>query len=226
MTLQVKPVIIKFTKNIKEFKNGYSSNKAIKKDVGSSDNKENMGDWIHKLVGLATRKYEDRSHEKIHSHTKSLKCEKCDKTFSGKDHLLSHQIVHNKGRLHRCEMCDKAFPFLFQLTQHTKTHTRPFNCSVCFLSFTRINHLNRHVEQIHVKPKHEKTFKCSTCDISFTRSDHLKRHFTRKIHLDRHVKTEHVKPYSCTSCDKSYTRADHLKRHCQQKHQKHNSALN
>ena len=104
MTLQVKPVIIKFTKNIKEFKNGYSSNKAIKREVGSSDDKENIGDWIHKLVGLATRKYEDGSHENIHSHTKSLKCEKCDKTFSGIDHLLSHQIVQDKGRLYKCEV--------------------------------------------------------------------------------------------------------------------------
>ena len=96
MTLEVKPVFIKLTKNINDFKDEYLSDKVARE---SSDNKGNIGDWINKLVGLATGKYEERSHQKIISHAKSFHHEQCDKPFPRKEHLKPHQIVDKKKYL-------------------------------------------------------------------------------------------------------------------------------
>ena len=55
---------------------------------------------------------------------------------------------------------------------------KEFLCHLCNNRFTRKDHLNRHIESVHVKyVKHE----CSACNQEFSRKDSLTRH-VNEIH--------------------------------------------
>eukprot|EP00179_Madagascaria_erythrocladioides_P005106 CAMPEP_0198309548 /NCGR_PEP_ID=MMETSP1450-20131203/1913_1 /TAXON_ID=753684 ORGANISM="Madagascaria erythrocladiodes, Strain CCMP3234" /NCGR_SAMPLE_ID=MMETSP1450 /ASSEMBLY_ACC=CAM_ASM_001115 /LENGTH=404 /DNA_ID=CAMNT_0044012311 /DNA_START=64 /DNA_END=1278 /DNA_ORIENTATION=- len=82
--------------------------------------------------------------------------------------------------------------------------TRSKKCPHCEKTYTKTNHLTRHIATAH---KNERPFVCNVCDASFAQENNLKRHYNN-IH-------EGKKPYECTACSKTFATAHGLKRHIQ-----------
>ena len=73
----------------------------------------------------------------LHLQTKDYICEKCDKQFTQKCHLIVHmKTVHLKTKDYICEKCDKRF--------------------------TQKGHLNAHMKSFHLKVK---DYICEMCNI-------------------------------------------------------------
>ncbi|XP_053148771.1 zinc finger and SCAN domain-containing protein 12-like isoform X2 [Hemicordylus capensis] len=92
-----------------------------------------------------------------------------------------------------------------QISDHDKPQRGPseeksYKCSKCGKSFTRKEHLMRHLS-IHTE---EKQYKCAVCGKSFRRREHLRRH------LNVHTGEKHHK---CTHCEKSFIKREQLTTH-------------
>ncbi|GAB1604158.1 B lymphocyte-induced maturation protein 1 homolog [Argonauta hians] len=79
---------------------------------------------------------------------------------------------------------------------------RPFHCEMCGKTFSRNDHLVRHLSSHHG----EKLFKCDICGKALSRRDHLKVH--KRIHSGE-------RPYKCSICGFAFSRLDHLVKHNQ-----------
>ena len=82
--------------------------------------------------------------------------------------------IHLDEKQYKCKECDKLFKQLYNLNQHTRTHTRekPYKCKSCDKQFNNTGDLKRHVS-IHTG---EKPYKCKSCDKQFSNSSDLKKH--------------------------------------------------
>ncbi|XP_045606837.1 transcription factor IIIA isoform X2 [Procambarus clarkii] len=118
----------------------------------------------------------------------------------------------NRGSLivHACtyEGCTKAFCRPNLLAQHQRTHTgeRPYVCPVawCSRSYTRQQHLKRHMETGHQEKKSEEKLKCDKCEKFFSNVYSLKKH-----HFRYHVRNL----FKCDSCDQTFKNQQHLYTH-------------
>ena len=59
--------------------------------------------------------------------------------------------------------------------------TKKFKCDSCDMSYTRKEHLKRHVNAVH---EGKKNYNCNFCEMGFSRKDYLKRHVA-SIHKDQ-----------------------------------------
>ena len=128
-----------------------------------------------------------------------------------------------------------------ELTKNDEVHEKNFKCDLCEKSYSRSDHLKRHVQNIHQNENSNndfneidndwqdfdngsyyyeestKSFKklnrypCNLCEKSFPKPRLLKRHVD-SVH-------EGIKNFKCNFCEKAYSRSDHLKRHVQSVHQ-------
>ncbi|XP_055543664.1 zinc finger protein Xfin-like [Wyeomyia smithii] len=80
-------------------------------------------------------------------------------------------------------------------------------CFICSRTFTRNDHLNRHLKTHLGGPSEQ--INCTICSRAFTRKDHLKRHM--KIHS---------KDFSCEFCDRKFSTLDYseYKTHMAEEH--------
>ncbi|CAM9119155.1 unnamed protein product, partial [Bubo scandiacus] len=107
------------------------------------------------------------------------------------------------------EMCGKAFRDVYHLKRHKLSHSdekpyHPYGCSHCGKSFSRPDHLNSHVRQVHST---ERPFKCEACEAAFATKDRLRAHTVR-----------HEEKVPCHVCGKMLSAAyigDHMKVHGQ-----------
>lgn len=97
------------------------------------------------------------------------------------------------------ETNDNDIPDDFNLLL-AKPNRKLHKCHVCESSFSRANHLTRHMT-LH---RALLIYKCERCDKAFAMSDYLAKHM-QEDHID--------KPYVCTICDKPFSRGEHLIRH-------------
>ncbi|KAG5896079.1 hypothetical protein JTB14_006868 [Gonioctena quinquepunctata] len=86
----------------------------------------------------------------VHADPGTVRCLKCDKTFSCKKHLHRHMLAHSDEFKHKCRTCGKGFKTPFSMRVHMRSHdaVKPFECSVCLKTFTtkqwRDSHLKTH----------------------------------------------------------------------------------
>lgn len=111
-----------------------------------------------------------------------------------------------------CRACGKAYKKRARLVRHLRSHTgsRPFRCSEegCGRSFTRADHLSRHVATAHSSAR---PYVCDVdgCGSSFGTSAHLSRH--RKLHTK-------PKPHVCQVCGSAFAKKSKLKVHGVREH--------
>lgn len=107
---------------------------------------------------------------------------------------------------------------------------RPFECSLCFKTFQKQNHLTRHIK-IH---SGDRQHKCPYCGKAFLRSDNLKKHirihtgekfpcqfcnrgFTDSSNLTKHIRTHTGEGrHHCKFCRKHFAGLSALQRHVQE----------
>lgn len=144
-----------------------------------------------------------------------------------------------------CNVCKGKFENEQVLREHKRGHGRPFACirPGCSASFSKANHLSRHVRIVHNK---ERPFACDEegCGARFGSKSHLGDH-TRAVHmrlrtfkchmcdaswskrfnLEKHIRIRHYgeKPFRCTLCRMSFGTRSHVTRHEIKVHKKHSA---
>ncbi|XP_030758572.1 histone-lysine N-methyltransferase PRDM16-like isoform X2 [Sitophilus oryzae] len=112
----------------------------------------------------------------IHGETKKYHCENCPKVFTDPSNLQRHIRTHHVGaRSHACPECGKTFGTSSGLKQHTHIHSsiKPFQCEVCFKSYTQFSNLCRH-KRMHSDCRLQ--IKCVKCGQSFSTVTSLTKH--------------------------------------------------
>ncbi|XP_042217333.1 transcription factor IIIA-like [Homarus americanus] len=139
--------------------------------------------------------------------------ETCDRTKDVSSHREGPETsltLKAKYLVHSCtyESCEKVFSRPSRLAQHLRTHTgeRPFVCPAagCSHSYTRQQHLKRHIELGHQEDTSEENFKCEECEKGFSSAYALKKH-----HMRYHV----LPRYKCNDCKCTFKKQQHLRTH-------------
>ncbi|KAG7202017.1 hypothetical protein KM043_004703 [Ampulex compressa] len=112
----------------------------------------------------------------VHGDLRSYPCENCPKVFTDPSNLQRHIRTHHVGaRSHACTECGKTFATSSGLKQHTHIHSsvKPFQCEVCFKSYTQFSNLCRH-KRMHADCRMQ--IKCVKCGQSFSTVTSLSKH--------------------------------------------------
>lgn len=97
---------------------------------------------------------------------------------------------------------------------------KPYSCERCQKTFTRSEHLTRHIQstmcwdtagETPAPPVH-RPHSCQLCGQSFIRKEHLTRHMKR-AHDEPPDSEAEPRPHICVTCNKAFTRREHLRRH-------------
>ncbi|KAJ8960781.1 hypothetical protein NQ318_020075 [Aromia moschata] len=120
------------------------------------------------------------------------------------ENLLVVKRVRSKNQV--CHVCGVSFSRTNHLTRHMTLHRSVLvhQCDRCEKAFATEEHLRKHVEEDHIN----KPYVCTVCNKPFTRGEHLIRHL--KVHQ---AGTEKEASLKCSICDTTFTRSDHLARH-------------
>ncbi|XP_049274518.1 zinc finger protein 267 [Rhipicephalus sanguineus] len=88
----------------------------------------------------------------IHAEERAFKCDECGQRFKYLSSLRRHEKSHSADAVrHACPLCQKKSRDRNQLKRHMRRHTgeRPFQCSHCNQSFTRLSGFRKHERTKH-----------------------------------------------------------------------------
>ncbi|XP_068579542.1 uncharacterized protein [Cebidichthys violaceus] len=90
----------------------------------------------------------------IHCHTRTFKCDMCEKAFKCKEYLQRHMIVHKCTKPHTCKTCGKSFQYNSCLKVHMRIHTgeKPYTFKTCGKDFRFGSNLSDYM-RIHTGEK-------------------------------------------------------------------------
>ena len=145
---------------------------------------------------------------------KHQNCDKCNKSFTKKDHLKTHiQSIHENVR-YNCDKCDKSFTHKSSLRTHIRSAHKNVQCDKCNKNFSDIGNLKKHIQSVHENIR----YNCDKCNKSFS----------LKGTLTKHIQSVHQNVrYNCDKCDKSFLQKGYLNRHtCNKTIALWNSTLN
>ena len=129
-------------------------------------------------------------------------CDRCEKSYSCKNHLDRHiKSVHENVR-YNCDLCDKSFSAKTPLNRHIKSvhENVRYNCDLCDKSCSQKADLKAHIKSVHENVR----YNCHDCEKSFSLKHDLKRHITSIHKNNRH---------QCQKCHKSFSQKADLKAH-------------
>lgn len=137
-------------------------------------------------------------------------CEKVEIKSEPDDAALLESSPKERG--YPCPVCFKTFTRNEHVHRHMLTHSgaRPFKCTMCVKDFSRNEHLQRHM-MIHTG---QKPHACEICGKRFSRSEHKKRHEATHVGetpLNSEVTIRTV--YRCDVCERKFSRCDFFKKH-------------
>jgi hypothetical protein len=123
-------------------------------------------------------------------------------SFSRKTDMTS---VHTCDKSFKCERCMKSFSRKEHLVRHIRVHTGdyPYVCDRCRKSFSQKCDLVRHMK-IHITGN--TPYKCDRCMKSFPQKDTLVKHIVEDCN-------KHSRPYKCDMCVLSFYTKPDLNKH-------------
>lgn len=147
-------------------------------------------------------KRNSRSH-KYGSHSKPVKCNICNRTFTDERRLESHKSSHQTEKSSQCEKCGKRFARRDKLIRHMFVHNeeKMFACEICEKRFSRKDKLTDHLKSHNTA---DETHHCPMCKKEFLRPDILKQHVKLHGMDDKH---------QCPECLRFVTGKDRLEKH-------------
>lgn len=126
---------------------------------------------------------------------------------------LPNQLVNVlsavSGVKFHCAHCEQEFPTRHALECHNQEQGHSaFACSFpgCTKSYSKREHLTRHVSAVHSNMKDEKPFTCDLCQARFAYKHGLVRHMNRS-----HLNSD--KPYKCSVCQLAFKKKSLLQAH-------------
>lgn len=92
------------------------------------------------------------------SSSKKYRChyKDCLKQFKRHSRLLEHLNTHLEVRPYRCNFCEKSYSRADHLKRHLISHSankRPFLCEICNTGFSSKSHLKRHKDRVDCSKK-------------------------------------------------------------------------
>jgi len=164
--------------------------------------------YIEKYLGV---KYKDEKQGK-------LTCEICGKQYKYWQDMKGHMDMH-QGAMYLCDKCDKSFTFKKHLVKHKKSHNtvKDYACTICSWATNDKRNYKKHILSKHESIW---TFKCDDCEFTGPTSKSLNAHTfcvhergEPKCHLCNYVAKYKIKGKFQSNLDEK------LKMHMKQKHQ-------
>ncbi|XP_033123739.1 zinc finger protein 423-like [Anneissia japonica] len=145
---------------------------------------------------------------------KSLKCPKCDKTFSCATTLQNHMRQHNQSKGYSCTECNKIFGLVKHLTLHMAIHSSqtPFQCPLCDKRFSKKEHRKAHFKS-HCGMTQ---FACPHCTKLFSKKSQVQKHMLS--HVTKSNKPTSTPRYKCYVCRAAFNDEPTYKQHMQRMH--------
>ena len=138
---------------------------------------------------------------------KSVKCDRCEKTFASSDDLGVHKCrldYDNESARYACGQCSKKFQSMYYLNQHRKMHSSEHSCKRCGRNFPNAEDLSLHsslcetLECIRLYG----SGRCWQCSISFSNSKQFREHALSHSH-----------PFKCEKCEKRFVKVGSFNSH-------------
>ncbi|XP_023303972.2 zinc finger protein 420 [Lucilia cuprina] len=155
---------------------------------------------------LMTVVKQEQNNEKLEIATSSKDKHKTKLKANTKTPRRRHGSTKNEDN--RCKECNRTFTRYNHLLRHMLTHSdeKPHVCNFCGKGFSRSDHLQKHIQSIHC----EKNYKCDQCSSAYGRKDHLQRHIETRHNKDPTIQ----KPqFDCDMCEKKFTTKAYLAKH-------------
>lgn len=202
----------------------------------------------------------ERHTQKVHLKSNDFKCEECGETFSTKFILKHHiRIIHihllQPEKKPTCEACNYTFSTFQKLRKHTEKKCQEridrqngiikiSKCNICDKIMKNKSLLERHMNEIHLKPKNfdcdlcDRTFKseklmthhitvshlklnkpkCELCNYTFANNQKLMQHSADQCQKRRDQQSGVVKVLKCNICDKKMRDKTNLDEHLDSVH--------
>lgn len=145
-------------------------------------------------------------------------CKICSRVFSRIDFLKTHYLrVHTNHRPFFCE-CGNGFVRKHDMIWHQNTHVKylkeddrleglsnkAVECSLCDMTFTKMEKLNEHIQLLHIDNK----FQCSQCQIKFFTKEELmwhSKHPDKTKMKSNPVETSTAHQFTCNICNHNFS---------------------
>ena len=165
-------------------------------------------------------RFDSESEFKIHIEMchclEAFQCDRCEKSFSRKEHLERHSRVNHKfsekNPIFNCPICASTFKKKSSFQRHRVDHIRyplQFSCEDCPDKFFPAEALRRHIESHRVSAVQK--FECCKCGKVFTLEKNYKRHVENSLE-------DGIDKYICDQCKRSFCSKTSLIYHMEFKH--------
>uniref|UniRef100_A0A915C034 C2H2-type domain-containing protein n=1 Tax=Parascaris univalens TaxID=6257 RepID=A0A915C034_PARUN len=167
--------------------------------------------WLYRTIEEVQR-HQRREHEAPRERVENITCEFCKQKFMSQNQLREHcSIVHLNQRPYECSICKMTFARKGGLNRHNLTVHSDFVYNCPYEGCTHAGYKCSKALSAHIRSVHThiRPYKCEQCGKSFVRRNDLRTHET--MHLANW-------DFVCETCGQKFRCAAYLKRHSKSQH--------